>query len=110
MVPWGTNFLNKEATIQNLPSHSMPFPFVKQQPFHTAPPTALMKSTSGTFNVYRAIQWKGEAYVLSQMATNQVSNAILTDNTGTIPITLWADQITNVHQGEFCTFRTAPFL
>ena len=52
--------------------------------------------------MYGAIQWKGEAHVLSEKATNQVSSALLTDNKGTIPISLRADYITNVQQGEFC--------
>ena len=67
----GPNVFNKKTTIQDLPSQSMPFQFVKQQPFHNAAITALMKSA------YGAIQWK-EEHVISE-ATNQVYN-ILTDN------------------------------
>ena len=52
--------------------------------------------------MYGAMQWKGEAHVLSEKAANQVSSALLTDNRGTIPISLRADYITNVQQGEFC--------
>ena len=68
----GPNVFNKKTTIQDLPSQSMPFQFVKQQPFHNAAITALMKSA------YWAIQWK-EEHVISEEATNQVYN-ILTDN------------------------------
>lgn len=104
VTPSGTISFNKGTTIQELPSHSMPFQFVKQQSLHTTAISTLTKSTSGTFNVYGAIKWKGEAHVPSKKATKQVCNTILTDNTGSIPMSLWGDQITTVQEGEFYTF------
>lgn len=100
VTPSGTISFNKGATIQELPSHSMPFQFVKQQSLHTTAISALTKSTSGTFNVYGAIKWKGEVHVPSKKATKQVCDTILTDNTGSIPMSLWGDQITTVQEGN----------
>ena len=80
----GTIFFNKGATIQDLPSHSITFQFVPQEPFHVNTVNSLVKSTSGIFNVCGKIKWKGKAHVPSEKnttTTKSVCDATLTDST-----------------------------
>lgn len=104
VTPSGTIFFNKGATVHDFPSHTMTFKFVHQEPFQTPSIRCLLKTTSGVFNVSGTIKWKGEATLPSEKATTQVRDAILTDTTGSIPLSVWGEHISTIEEGNFYTF------
>lgn len=100
----GTILFNKGSGIQDLPSHTITFQYVVQDPFEVAMVSSLTKSTTGNFNVRGSIKWKGEAHIPSDKIAQFVHDATLTEISGSIPLSIWGQHITAVDEGDFYTF------
>lgn len=97
----GTIFFNKSASVQDVPNHVIKFKFVQQQPFQITKITTLLKSTSGLFNVCGTVKWKEEAHIPSNKTDQMVRDGILTDSSGTVPISVWGESITLIEETKF---------
>lgn len=97
----GTIFFNKGASIENIPSHKVNFTFSPKQACEVTKIDTLIKYNSGTFNVSGRITWKGPAQHPKEASTKLVRDAVLTDSTGSLPLSVWENQIDAIQDGQF---------
>lgn len=101
----GTLFLNNRATIEDIPPHTMNFKYSQPADIRVTKINALNNFTSGgVFTVSGSIKWKGPAQRPNETSTKQVRDATLTDNSGSITLSIWGEHITQVTEEQFFTF------
>lgn len=71
----GTIFLNKGASIEDVPTHVINFKFVPQEPLQVTKETSLQKLTSGMFNACGPLKWRGEAHIPSEKTKQMVRDS-----------------------------------
>ncbi|KAL9951677.1 hypothetical protein ACROYT_G044395 [Oculina patagonica] len=100
----GTIFLNNGAAIEDVTPHSMPFRFCPPPERQETKISSLNKCSSGVFVVSGSIQWKGPIQKPSEDSNKEVRDALLTDSTGSITLSIWGEHINQVTEGNFYTF------
>ena len=97
----GTIFVNKATIIEDARDHEVKH---KLEPLSDPVSTTeeVLACTEGYFKLTGQIRWNGEPRT-PQSVSKVVRDAVLTDQTGSIPISIWEDLITKICDGEFYT-------
>ena len=98
----GTLFFNFSTSIKDAAPHDLNFKFETGTETVTKIGLLLTDLTSGIFHVSGMIKWKEPARIAEK--TGQfVRDATLTDNSGTIDLSIWGQQIDQIKEESFYT-------
>ena len=100
-TPSGTSFFNKGSVIIDTPSVNF-----KCNPPSTLEITkisSLAQSTSGLFTISGTVTWTGEQHTPNENSKKLVRDGIITDSSGSIPLSVWQEHIEQVQEGQFYT-------
>ena len=101
-APSGTNFLNSTSSVESVMPHECQFP-VQSVERNIVKVTDILKCQSGTFNLVGKFLWQGEVRNPSS-CSQSVRDALITDESASIPISVWEEHYNKVQNGMFYKF------
>ena len=99
----GTIFLNQSSIVQDISRHSVQFHFVDAKSKSVSKISDILTRTSGTFTVSGCVLWTAPAHAPADNSSKSVREGTLTDNSGSIKISVWEDHINQIKQEKFYT-------
>ena len=98
----GTLFFNYSSAVLDAPPHDVDFKFSPPTKQVTKIHSLLTSLTSGIFTVSGMIKWS-DPEITTEKNGALVRNALLSDSTGTIELSVWQDHIKQLDDNKFYT-------
>ncbi len=99
----GTIFLNQGSVLQDISCHCIQFQFVDAKLESISKISDILTRTSGTFTTSGSVSWSGPVHAPADQSSKSVREGTLTENSGSIKISVWEEHINQIQQEKFYT-------